>query len=514
MIKMIEKVDSFIRENNLINENDSVILCVSGGADSVCMLVVLNELQQRLSLKLCAVTVNHMLRGAQSDGDEEFVEKLCGELGIKCLEYRADVADLARKSGIGTEEAGRKFRYDCFIDAAKKEGANKIALAHNADDSAETVLLNLFRGSGIKGLCGIPPKRPSRADGVTIIRPLLCVPRARIEEFLDERGISFRTDMTNLTDDYARNRIRRNVMPYVSQQINSAAPANVLRSARQLSEIEDFLDVCLQGAFAECVEETCADAGAAGEEEIRENGGAAGLLVKRNEWGKLHPAIRSRLIRECIGRTAGRLKDVTEKHVALCERLFDLQTGKKISLPYGVAARRTYDGVLFVREGDHGSRKCGPGTREENRGSLAGKTGTQAVASGETAFTIKKGSLSEKPFEVKTPFGMFEFVLSDRGAVNEIPDLRYAKWLDYDKITGDILIRTRRPGDRIVINKNGGTKKLKDLFIDEKVPAEQRDKTALVVCGGRVLWVVGGRLGGDVYVGPATKRVLMIRYNN
>ena len=230
MKTIIEK----IRERGLIERGQSVLCAVSGGADSMCLLHVLSENAEALGIRVCAAHFDHRLRGAESDRDREFVRDYCDAHGIPCVIGGADVAGYAQGSGMGTEEAARSLRYAFLSDAARELDCELIATAHNCDDNAETVLLKLTRGTGARGLRGIPERRGE------IIRPLLFVTREEIETYDAENGVPYVTDSSNLTDDYARNVIRHRVMP-VLRELNPAFSASALRTAGLIAADDEYL---------------------------------------------------------------------------------------------------------------------------------------------------------------------------------------------------------------------------------------------------------------------------------
>ena len=226
-----EKIRQFAECWGMLPEGAKVLCAVSGGADSVCLLHLLHGME---GVSLVCAHYNHGLRGAESDRDERFVRELCDRLGIPCITGRGDVAAFAAQQGLGIEEAARKLRYAFLEQTAAEQGCGRIATAHNAEDNAETVLLNLVRGSGLKGLCGIPPVRGN------IVRPLLTVTRAEILRYLEEHGLDHTEDSSNGSDDYARNRIRHHVLPLLREQ-NSAAIENIGAAAALLRKDEEYL---------------------------------------------------------------------------------------------------------------------------------------------------------------------------------------------------------------------------------------------------------------------------------
>ncbi len=236
-----EKVELFIQKYNMIPEGAKILCAVSGGADSVALLHFLSRME---GVEVIAAHFNHCLRGKESDADEAFVKALCEKLGLACFTGRGDVAAFAEKSGRGVEDAARALRYEFLEEVARGEGCDRIATAHNADDNAETVLLNMSRGTGLKGLGGIPPVRGM------IVRPLLQTTRAEIESYLAEYGLEHVEDSSNALDDYSRNRIRHHVSP-VLREINPAFAETVARMTEMLREDEDFLSALAEAFIAE-----------------------------------------------------------------------------------------------------------------------------------------------------------------------------------------------------------------------------------------------------------------------
>ena len=449
---MKKKVLEFIRKNKLVKKGNSVVLGVSGGADSICMLKLLSDLQKRLGISLYVLHINHMIRGEEADQDAAFVKKICTKFKVPHRVINVDVPALAEREGLSEEEAGRYVRYDEFSKYAYEVSATKIAVAHNSNDNAETVLMNLARGTGIKGLGGIPPKREMEdANGnvVEVIRPILCLSRKEIEDYLKENEIEYRNDSTNDSTDYTRNKIRLEIMPLL-ENINDNAMQNITNASNELADTSNYIEKDVDEAYEEFVTEE------------------DGKLFLSDESFAIDPIVLTGVIRKMIENIAGKLKDITRIHVGDVVSLSEKQVGKKIDLPYSIVAEREYEGISMFSE------------------------------SNETESETKNK-------EVIISFEEDDF---DRTSIEE---LKYTKWLDYDKID-DVVVRTRQKGDYIVIDKDGATKKLKKYFIDEKIPRRERDEVLLVADGNHILWVVGYRISEDVKVTSSTKKVVKLEY--
>ncbi|MCR5210778.1 MAG: tRNA lysidine(34) synthetase TilS [Lachnospiraceae bacterium] len=334
------KVRAYIDELELIPDNASVVMGVSGGADSVCMMTVLHELAKTgCGFRLFAVHVNHNLREEAGD-DEAYVRKLCRDLEIPLMVKSADVKGRSDADGISCEEAGRRLRYEAFDEAAELISAGRfpeskagpadredirIAVAHTSDDCAETMLLNLWRGTGLKGLCGIPAKRGD------VIRPVMCLSREETEGYLDSKGIVYCTDKTNEGDDYTRNRIRHNIIPTASREVNSQAVAHMNVTAAQLTRAWEYIEDQTDAAYNECVRWSDDN------ETI--------LFADKKKLLSCHPYIRMRILHRCMETVAGQARDISFVHLDVLEKLFYKGRGKRLDLPYFITATRVTDGV-------------------------------------------------------------------------------------------------------------------------------------------------------------------------
>lgn len=479
---MIDEVQLWVEKENLIQKGDYVVAGVSGGADSVCLLLLLLELRERLDFTLEALHVEHGIRGEESREDARFVQTICKDRQIACHVCHVDVPRFAGEQGIGLEEAARLLRHDCYRKRAKQLAAEtggsaviRVALAHHADDNAETVLFRMIRGSGIRGLCGMQAKR-RLCEQADLIRPLLPMTRAEIERYLQKRGQTFREDATNADTDYSRNRLRHKVMPEL-ERINCRANIHMSEAARELSEIAGYLEGQVQQLMAEsCHRE---EQGCLIEEKIFESQPA--VLVRE-------------LVMDILALTAGSRKDIGSVHVKAVLELARLQVGRSIRLPYRVRAERVYGGVRV---------------RREHPGETEAKKPVQYEISADMLKSAEQG----KVLGVMIPDG--EIVLriwEVKGEIPEISKKKYTKWFDYDMIKDSLQIRTRLAGDYLTIDEAGHRKKLRDYFIDEKISGERRGEIWLVAQQSHVLWVVGSRMSADCRISGGTERVLEIQF--
>ncbi len=456
----LTKVSAFIADNKMFKKGDSIVLGVSGGADSVALLLVCDFLKEKFELNLSVLHVNHGLREeAASEG--KYVESLCRQRNIPFFLKETDVKSIAEKAGLGTEEAGRIERYKAFSELAAGMGENtKIAVAHNKNDMAETMIFNLCRGTGIKGLASIAPVRGN------IIRPLLCVTRDEIEDFLFRNNVSFCTDKSNFTDDYTRNRIRNHVIPSMRENVENLAVEHMAETAGQLHDINVYLSRVTKEAF-----NACADILTAGEAVIN-----IPRLLKEDFY------IQSLVVKHSIDELVPQNRDITHTHIDSVLKLCGKEGSKSVNLPYGIVAVKEYD-LLKLKIGDAG-----------NTFSFEPK----ALKIDAVNHFDKIGTFVTKVF-AKTP---------DFKPIEN----KYTKWFDYDKITKCVMLRTRKSSDYIVVNATGGTQKLKDYFINLKIPKAQRDSILCLADDNRILWVVGYRIGEDVKVTDLTRNILEITF--
>lgn len=469
---MKKKVLDYVQKHHMLTEGDYVVVGVSGGADSVCLLFLLSEIRKEIPINLHVVHVNHQIR-AEAAEDSAYVRELCEKFNIPFTLVECDVEQLAKQKRISTEEAGRNVRYEAFYRVLDRNNGNKIAIAHNKNDCCETVLFHLFRGSALKGLSGIQPVRGE------VIRPLMCLERYEIEAFLDKNGIKYCIDSTNLEDNYTRNKIRHRILETAVREISPAAVAHIGDACERINEAYSFIGDMTRIAYKECA-------------FASENG----IRIEKEHYERLHPTLRGYVIMTALEQAAGSAKDFGSVHVAQVKELFEKQCGRKINLPYCLCAERDYAGVLIYRSDGESSVQ---------------KPCTEYVVSD----SDRERLLHKKCVEIDLGADK-TLVLSVKKAASgeiqkNIPQKKYTKWLDYDKIKNSIVVRTRKTGDYLTIDTAGGAlckKTLKSYFIDNKVPSKERDEIFLVTENSHVLWIVGGRISGFYKVTDKTERIL------
>lgn len=446
MMTWIRKTEEYIREHRLIEPGETLIAGVSGGVDSVCLLEALCELADDWRWQLHVVHVNHGLRGEAADADERFVQEICAGKGISCHSVRVDVPAEAAARGIGAEECGRILRREIMEETLRREHADRIVLAHHRDDSVETVLFNLCRGTGIRGLAGIRP-----ADSV-YVRPLLWSSRAQIEAFAAERGLAYREDETNREVEYMRNRIRHEVLPLLTERVNDRTVEHIDRASAELAKIDDYLEQETDKLYAARVTK-CDDR----------------WLVSGDL--RLEPEVlTARLIQRVLTEAAGNSRDITSAHIEAVRDLLDKTAGKRLDLPGQVNCLRTAHGIS-VHSADSGDDESGNDSVPQHKYRFAGR------------------------------------IVAPDEAIDVAAD-PYTKYFDYDIIGEKCTWRTRRSGDYIVVRADGSRQKLKDWFINQKIPAAERDRIILLADGDHVYWIVGYRQAEDCLITEKTNKII------
>ena len=450
---MYNKVVETIKKFNMLNNGENIVVGLSGGADSCALTHILARLSEKMDLHITAVHINHGIRGEEAERDERSAEEFCRRLNIEFIAYHCDIPSEAAKRGIGEEEAGRLVRYEKFYETAEKKNGAKTAVAHNMNDKAETLIMNLCRGAGMKGLAGIKPVSGS------IIRPLIFCTRDEIEKYCDDNNIEYCTDSTNLQNEYTRNKIRNILLPWLSENINPAAAMNMANASELLREEEEYLESKAEDRYKKFLKDS----------------GDGFVSLNVDGLASEHSVIRRRVLRIALRSLRPDMRDFGRKHTESAEDILMGDTGRRISLPGGITVSKGYGliNILYDRE-----------------------------KQGAFCYDIEPG----KKYFIKETESYVLLSLNEEKNIKNAVNI-CTKKIDYDKIKDKIQLRTRQTGDFISI-KNG-RKKIKDIFIDDKIPSDKRDSYPLLVCGKSVI-IVGDRLGTDYYVGQDTKNILYI----
>lgn len=478
---VMEKVRKTIEERSLIKKGEHIVVGVSGGPDSVCLLYTLFNLSKDLDLSLYAVHINHCLRGRDADLDQEYTESLCKKLGIPCYVFSYDVKGMAAKEGLTTEEMGRLVRYQSFdrireqiIESEHKKGrtaAVKIAVAQNLNDQAETVLMRIIRGTGTDGLSAMEYIRDGK-----IIRPLLDVSRDEIEEYCRHNGLSPRIDLTNLEPVYTRNKIRLELIPLLREKYNENILSSLSRLISIASEDKDFIYSHVDEALHEVV--LC-------------NTGPKRKL-SRELYKKLHPAVRKRVISN-IFKDLGLIQDINAVHLDRGDKMItEGKTGDYMDFPRGFGLSISYNEAVLFRIDD------------ESREKISGRKG-------DFCYAVNLDGITQIPV-LNAALRVTIFSADQMERVNYgNPLIVYLE--KNEKIrSGCLHVRTRRSGDYITPLGMSGTKKLQDFFTDEKIKREDRDCVPLVCSGREVIWVIGRRINDNYKISKNTKEIVCLEY--
>lgn len=455
---IFDKTLSTIHKYNLIEKGDKIVLGLSGGPDSVCLLHILHRLKDVLDIEVYAAHLNHQIRGLEAQKDALYISKLCESMGITFFVKSINVPQYCKENKLSLEDGARKLRYEMFFEIKESLKADKIAIAHNMNDQAETVLMRMMRGTGLQGLKGIDYIR----DDV-IIRPILGIERDEIEAYCEQYSLNPRIDATNLESIYTRNKIRLELIPYMKDNFNSNVTEAIVRMSDSLRIDNDFIE---SEAFNKYEEVTCING---------EN-----LYINLDKYIKLHKSLKSRIIRHGIKYILGDTNFIDQKHI---EEVFDLEgenkIDKKIVLPRGLFVYRKKDKLVFT---------------------------TKEIVIEETEFTYKipvNGfvKINEANIIIETekmPINRYKALKKDKSL----------KWFDYNKIKGGVIVRNRKAGDKIKLSM--GSKKLKQLFIDLKVPKDQRSKIPIIQDDNGILCVGDFRNSEEYKIDETTKEVLKI----
>jgi tRNA(Ile)-lysidine synthase len=463
-----ECIRLFVKEKELVSKGENLLLAVSGGADSICMLYALNELKQEMDINLFIAHLDHRLRGKESADDARYVASLAKELDIQVRIEKRNVKAYQKKKGISQEDAAREVRYAFLKEAADSFGCSKVAVGHTRDDHVETILMHIIRGSGTSGLRGLEPLTDWRlpdSGNLTVIRPLLSLSREDTQAYCQRKGIEPRMDSTNLSLSLFRNKIRLELLP-VLNRYNPQIEGALTRLSEIASDDIDFID---KGAIY------------LKDEVIYTHKGV--YMFRKESLKELYPALKRGIVRLVLEELYGSLKDVEARHIEEIIAALDLPAGRSINLPDGVIFSVGYDDCMLGRE--LSTLVPFPPLQGEREIKLSGIT--------------------------ELPGWQIETAVTGIEALKEEPkDL--TAYLDCGKTGKRLLVRQAKLGDRFYPLGLGSEKKLGRFMIDEKIPRHWRINIPVVCSEKQIIWLVGYRIDERVKVTKDTASILRIEF--
>ena len=463
---MLNKVLAFCEEHRLLVHGSSIVVAVSGGADSMALLDLLLHLQERLALSVHVAHFEHGIRGEASREDADYVAAFCRAKGIACTVEAADVPRYAKERRMSLETAARELRYAFLRRVKACVGAQVIAVAHHADDQAETVLLHLLRGAGLHGLVGMAPRTGD------VVRPLLACTKEELVAYCAAHGIEVRHDATNDAADARRNYLRLEILPRLAAHVNASMSAALVRLAEAARADDALLDEMAHAAFSRVV---CSEGRAAGTAHER-------LALSRTAFRAEPLALQRRIVRLAAQAFVDESHDWGWRQVEQVRRMMVEGRG---ALSWDLPGRVRFfldgkRGVFLVDELRTAHEESGVGDRSAS---------TRRTADGMAESELLNGIPLLAPGVTRLP-ALGIVLIADFVRERTQTDGRTEVYLP-SRVLAAAVVRTRRAGDRVCLPC--GTKKLKDFFIDEHVPRTARDRVPLVVCEGEVIWAVGVR---------------------
>jgi len=506
-VTLESKVIDFIQRYSLRAPEETVVVGVSGGADSVCLLHVLAKWQKGLEIKLHVAHLNHQLRGVESEADAEYVSNLAVSLGIPVTIGRQDVAAYRTKRNCSIEEAARELRYAFLARVAREIGAKRIAMGHTRDDQVETILMHILRGTGITGLCGLAPCSPMvydnqgtlwptsplslRAEALSVakgqrsnlllIRPLLDITREETTSYCHEHQLAPRIDSSNLSLSFFRNRLRLQLLPLL-RQYNSGVDQALLR----LADIAKEDNAVIEQQSSELWKEVA-----------RQENNA--IYLSRKQIASLPIALQRQLLRAAVTKLAGDARDIEARHIEAARSLLNKPVGKIISLPHGFICQGGYDELVIASTAKQSRLPpCPfPPLPSEFPLKVPGETvlpGWKVLAS-----IVRERVAALSLRGVLSP--------SERtGQSNLVADF------DFHKTGTKLFVRQRRPGDKFQPLGMSMPKKLYEFMVDAKIPRSWRSHIPIVCSPQQIIWVVGWRIDDRVKATEASKKILRLQF--
>lgn len=464
MSDLITKVKETIKKYEMLKGNEKIIVGVSGGADSICLLHVLMKLRLEYHLKLLIAHLNHGLREEESLRDEAFIRKLGEQFQLPTIIMRVNPEEFKNVKGISIQEKARQLRYNFFYEILKKEQGDKIALGHNADDQAETLLLWLIRGTGTKGLSGIPPVREN-----IFIRPLIEVERSKIEQFLKQMGIEYLQDSSNVDKRYLRNRIRLELIPNLKKNYNPKIVSTLNQTANIIRLEDEFLDKYCEKCINDCL--------------IKKYDNSIILNVVKLQLFPL--PIQLRLLRKIISSIKGNLTQIRYVHIfSIIKLLKNTGSNNILNLPGGIQVVKEYDRLVVSR-------------------------GKQTKPNFIYYFNHIPNYVKINEINKVIRFSLLNREDARNIFFNHDKNIAY---LDYKKVIFPIIIRQYQSGDRFSPIGMTGNKKVREFFIDKKIPISERLRIPILVFNTRIAWIIGYIVDRELAADKNTERILKVIY--
>lgn len=460
---MENRFKKFISNNNLLADCRKLLLAVSGGPDSLAMLDLFYKFKKDFEIEIAAAHLDHMFR-EDSKSEADFVEGFSEKKGIKLFRKQVNLPEIINRKNLSAEAAARKIRFDFFKEIIEEYNFDLLSLAHHRDDQAETVLLNLFRGSGLQGLSGI--RAAAEFNGIKVIHPMLKFSKKEILNYCDENNLKPRFDSSNQKNIYSRNVIRNEIFPVVEKKINNNAREVIARSSNLLAAENKFLE---QLALKEY-------------KKILKNKSSKKIVIDFNKFVNIDQVLQRRIYRQIYNQLNDNLDDLYLEHIFEIEKLIsDKKTGRGVDIASGIRVEISYSNLVFLKN-DKLARE----------------------------FINKIEIKPEKEIEIDKKRSLIAEIVDSRDF--SFSDNPQQAAFDYDKLNLPLFIRNRKAGDKLIPLGMSGHKKVKDILIDEKVPKYERDKLILAVdAGDNIIWLASYKISDNYKITRETDKVLILR---
>ena len=470
MNKFENKVAEFIKANNLFAGTEKILLAISGGADSTALLYVMRVLKDNGVIKseLVCAHINHQLRGVEADADERFVIEQAAKLNLPVITKKADVRGFAKRNKLSIETAARTLRIENLLEIAKENKCGYVVAAHQKNDNAETIIQRLRRGTGFRGLAGIWPKR--KFDDIWFVRPLLCVSRDEIIEYLNSKNLKWRTDRTNQDCRYKRNYIRHRLLPTLQNEAGSCLVERLFDLSSSAQRFCNLVDGYVDNVWG-LVER---------DEDI--------LKLNAEKFLEQPEAVKIELVRRCLNEIGEGERDLMEGHYKKI-----LQTAKRninggnIELPAGFVAYKEEGKLIFTRRRKivHTEQQV----EKEMVISVPGRTSFEWYSIETTILDASKCDI-EKFRKEKTAF---------------------IEWFDLDKLKLPLLVRFRRIGDRFIPLGLAAEKKVGKFLTDSKLPQQIRERTLIIADAEKIIWLWPVRMCEQAKIISQTRKIVQVQ---